>query len=141
MLNLIRAVINRLKILLATVAAQELESDCLLQHAERKAELLRQADRYADEGLTSIADELRQQAEAIHLDRPLECVLPALSHLQNTPETNLQQANGEPLALPVPTISNGAPGLLAPIASESPPQTNSSENRSDPKVTGRKKNR
>jgi hypothetical protein len=39
--HLFRAVLDRIKVLLALSAALELEADALARHAERKAELLR----------------------------------------------------------------------------------------------------
>lgn len=47
MIALFRAVIERVKALFITAAALDLEADFVARHAERQAELLRQADRYA----------------------------------------------------------------------------------------------
>jgi hypothetical protein len=80
MLNLFRAVIDRLKALLATTAALELEAEVLARHAERKAELLRQAESYEADELPAVAGELRQQAEALDLRQPRAGVRPALEH-------------------------------------------------------------
>ncbi len=71
MLQLFWSVVERLKVLLATAAAQELEADFLLRHAQRKAELLRQAQAFEQEGLTAVAQELRQRAEDLYTHRPL----------------------------------------------------------------------
>src|SRR6059058_2256976 len=108
MLSVFRPLIERVKALFALSAAQELEADLLLREAERRAELLRQAERYDAEGLHGIAQHLRQQAEQVSVQRPLAGVLPALAHLQtglaNTPDTP---------KLPAP--DNGTlPGLEAP---------------------------
>jgi len=81
MFSIFRAIIDRVKALFAVSAAQELESEILLRDVERKAELLRQADRYAAEGLHGIANHLRQQAEAVTVQRPLASVLPGLENL------------------------------------------------------------
>src|SRR3954452_5364595 len=81
MLSVFRPFIERVKALFAVSAAQELEGDLLLREAERRAELLRQAERYDAEGLHGIANHLRQQVEAISVQRPLAGVLPALEHL------------------------------------------------------------
>ena len=81
MLSVFRAIIDRLKALFASRAALELEADCLAQHAERQAELLRLADRYEAEGLCGIAANLRHQVEEASFERPLASVLPALTHL------------------------------------------------------------
>ena len=82
MFALFRPLIERVKTLFAVSAAQELEADLLLRDAERRAELLRQAERYEEEGLHGIAQHLRQQAEQVSVQRPLVGVLPALAHLQ-----------------------------------------------------------
>lgn len=84
MIALFRAVIERVKALFITTAALDLEAEFVARHAERQAELLRQADRYAEEGLHGIADHLRRRAEALDLQQPLASVLPAVEHLQDT---------------------------------------------------------
>jgi len=110
MFALFRAVIDRLKVMFATSAALELESEFLARDAERRAELLRQADRYQEEGLTGIAGHLRQQAENLSAQRPLAGLLPAVAHLQeNLPDTAE--------ALESPTPDNAPlPGLDAPAS-------------------------
>lgn len=85
MLTLFRALVERVKALFITTAALDLEADFVALHAERKADLLRQAARYEEEGLHGIADHLRRQAEEIDVQRPLAGVLPAVAHLQDTP--------------------------------------------------------
>ena len=110
MFALFRAVIDRLKVLFATSAALELESEFLARDAERRAELLRQADRYEEEGLRGIAQHLRQQAEQVSVQRPLAGVLPALAHLQ----TGLADTPDTP-ELPAPTNAT-LPGLDAPAS-------------------------
>ena len=82
MLSIFRPLIERVKVLFAVSAAQELEADLLLREAERRAELLRQAERYDAEGLHGIAQHLRQQAEQVSVQRPLAGMLPAVAHLQ-----------------------------------------------------------
>ena len=108
MLSVFHPLIERVKALFAVSAAQELEADLLLRDAERRAELLRQAERYEAEGLHGIAGHLRQQAEQVSVQRPLAGVLPALAHLQagltETPDT---------AGLPAPN-SGTLPGLDAP---------------------------
>jgi hypothetical protein len=91
MLNLFRAIIARVKALLATSAALELEAEALARHAERQADLLRLAGRYEEEGLHAVARALRQQAEALDLRQPLadwqaEEERPALPAAASTPE-------------------------------------------------------
>jgi hypothetical protein len=85
MMALFRALTERLKTLFVTDIALDFEAELLTRAAERQAELLRQADRYDGEGLHGIAEQLRRQAEAIDLQRPLAGVLPALAHWQGTP--------------------------------------------------------
>ncbi|MDB5313930.1 MAG: hypothetical protein JWO38_8132, partial [Gemmataceae bacterium] len=80
MLTLFRAVVDRLKVLFATAAAAELEAEFLAREAERRADLFRQADRYAADGLPVVAAGLRARAEALSADRPGGTVLPAMAH-------------------------------------------------------------
>ena len=88
----------------AANAAMEFEAELLVHDAERKAELLRQADRYEAEGLHAVAAQLRQRADALSLDRPLAAVLPSLAHWQaSEPTPNLlsQPESTESLGLPL----------------------------------------
>jgi len=91
MFSIFRTLIDRLKTLFATTAAQELEAEVLAQDAERRAELLRQADRYEQEGLPSIALQLRQRVAQLDVQRPLAQVLPVMAHLQAGPAQPLEQ--------------------------------------------------
>jgi hypothetical protein len=88
MFALFRALTERLKALFVTDVALDFEAELLARAAERQAELLRRADRYAAEGLQGIAGQLRRRAEEIDINRPLAGVLPALQHLQTTPPDN-----------------------------------------------------
>ena len=83
MIALFRAVIERVKALFITTAALDLEADFVAHHAERRAELLRQADHYEEEGLLGIANHLRRQVAELDLQRPLAGVLPSIAHLQD----------------------------------------------------------
>jgi hypothetical protein len=94
MFHLFRAVIDRIKVLLATSAARELEADALARHAERKAELLRLAEQYESEKLHAVALELRNQVEALDWKQPLAGVRIALASWQGA---------DAPPALPTPT--------------------------------------
>lgn len=110
MLFLFRAIIDRVKTLFAISAAQELEAECLSRDAERRADLLRQADRYDDEGLHGIAQQLRRRAEELDHRQPLAGVLPGIQHL-----TDQDHATATPL-LPAPASSAApevAPNRLA----------------------------
>ena len=95
MLTLFRAVIERVKVLLATAAAADLEADFLARDAERKAELLRRADAYAAEGFPTVAAGLRRQAEDLDTARPGGAVLPALAHW----------LGGESVPTPLPALT------------------------------------
>ena len=89
MLSIFRGVVDRVKALFATSAALELEAEFQARHAERQADLLRLADRYAAEGRHGIAANLRRQAEETSPERPLASVLPALTHLGCGAQTSL----------------------------------------------------
>jgi hypothetical protein len=109
MFALFRAITERLKALFPTGAALELESELLARDAERRAEWLRQDDRYENEGLHGIAQHLRQQAEQVSVQRPLAGVLPAVAHLQLGPADN---AGTPPLPTQDSDNDNGTlPGL------------------------------
>ena len=89
MFALFRALTNRLKALFLTEVGLDFEAQLLTRDAERRAELLRQAQRYEEEGLHALAEHLRRRAESISLERPLASVLPAVAHLQTTlPDTS-----------------------------------------------------
>ena len=81
----------------------------LARDAERKADLLRQAQKFDDEGLKDVAQHLRQQTQALGVERPLASVLPAIEHLQKT-ERTLFPIEDSPavvmLPAPVPQITN-----------------------------------
>ena len=104
MFALFRAVLDRLKTLLATSAALELEADALARHAQHKAELLRLAEQYESEKLPAVAQELRQHAEAHDLQRPLASVVHALAFGQGSEASP---------ALPAPADGTSA-ALAAP---------------------------
>lgn len=100
MFHLFRAGIDRIKILLATSAALELEADALACHAERKAELLRLAEHYESEKLSVVAQELRQHAEALDVKQPLAGVMTSLASWQGV---------DAPPALPAPAKEPAQP--------------------------------
>src|SRR5947209_1477385 len=79
--TLFRMVVDRVAGLFAAAAAADLEAEFLARDALRRAELLRQADRYAAEGLATVAGRLRRQAEGLAADRPAGAALPAVAHL------------------------------------------------------------
>ncbi len=55
MFNFFASLMGRVKAMFAANAALDLEADVLARSAERKAELLRRAQHYEDEGLDGIA--------------------------------------------------------------------------------------
>jgi hypothetical protein len=81
MLGLFRAVVERVKAVLAVRAAQEIEADVLAHAAHRRAELLELAARYEAQGQGEVAAELRAAVGTVDDDRPLAGVLPAVEHL------------------------------------------------------------
>lgn len=82
MLWIFRALADRLKALFVSDMAQEFETQMLARDAERQADLLRQAKKYEQEGLTEVARILRQRALASDPQCPLAIVLPAIEHLK-----------------------------------------------------------
>lgn len=104
MFALFRALTDRVKALFITTAALDFEADFLTRQAERKANLLRQAAQYEDEGLPLIARDLRQQAETLSGQRPLASVLPSIEHLEaDRPNDLLQLPNLPKQNAPVET--------------------------------------
>jgi hypothetical protein len=106
MFEIYRALSNRVKAVFAADAALEFEAEFLTRAAERKAELLRQAERYEREGLRGIALHLRRQAEELSEQRPLASVLPAIDHLAGRdsaalPDTTSAVASASPERLPL----------------------------------------
>jgi hypothetical protein len=81
MLGLFRALVERVKAVLAVRAAQEIEADALAHAAQRRAELLGLAARYEAEGQHEVAAEVRAAVGRVDADRPVAVVLPAVSHL------------------------------------------------------------
>jgi hypothetical protein len=81
--SLFRALTDRFKAMFATNAALDLEAEFFARDAQRRAELLRQADGYEREGLTGVAEGLRRQVHSLGVQQPLASVLPALGHLKS----------------------------------------------------------
>ncbi len=111
MLAFFRALLDRLKALLLTDASLDLQAQAVVRAAERKADLLRRAAAYENEGLASVAADLRGQAEALDLSRPLALVAPLLEALSIDspaappipgPASPNPGANGGPSQLPQP---------------------------------------
>jgi hypothetical protein len=81
MMGLFRAVVERVKAVLAARAAQEIDADATAHAAEQRVELFKRAAEYEAEGQTEVEAELRAAAGRVDPDRPLAGVLPALAHL------------------------------------------------------------
>jgi hypothetical protein len=106
MFALFRALSDRVKAMFAADAALEFEAEFLARAAERKAELLRRAERYEQEGLRGIALHLRRHAEELSEQRPLASVLPAIGHLAGSnsavlPHATSTGASASPEPLPL----------------------------------------
>lgn len=104
MFSIVNSMIARVKALFVTHAALELEAELTASCAERRAELLRQATRYEDEGLSGIAQHLRKQADELSAQRPGASVLAALAHVRLDQAQSIQQTP----ALPAPKKKKGA---------------------------------
>jgi hypothetical protein len=101
MFHLFRAVLDRIKVLLATSAALELEADALARHAQRKAELLQLAQQYEAEKLPAVSLELRQYAEALDLQQPLAGITTALASWQGADTHPALPAPADPISPPL----------------------------------------
>ncbi len=112
MLAFFRVLLDRLKALLLADAALDLQAQALARAAERQAELLRRAAAYENEGLATVAADLREQAEALDLSRPLALVVTTLEAISAEswatppipgPASPSPPASGGPVPLPQPT--------------------------------------
>jgi len=112
LLTLFRVVTDRVKAMFVTNAAMEFEAEFVARDAERRAELLRQADRYDAEGLTSVASRLRQQSESLNTNQPLANILPSAMHLIDTEVCGF---NG-PTLFSLPARDDNAPMKALPAA-------------------------
>jgi hypothetical protein len=108
-----KALADRLKALFATDVASDFEAQLVARDAERKAELLRQAQKYQDEGLNGIAQHIRQQTESLGTQRPLASVLPAIEHWHTT-EKCLFLEEDEPAAALLPAPAPTSPATPIP---------------------------
>ena len=107
MIQLVRNVIDRVKAMFTLDAMLDLEQQFVTRQAERKAELIRTAHRYEQEGLTAIAADLRRQADELSEQRPLQTVMPFLGDKRSAPlnseRPRLQDRRSvTPLPLPKP---------------------------------------
>jgi hypothetical protein len=92
MLWLFRKVVDRLKALLVADAALDLEAEFLARHADRKAELLRKADEYAEQGLADVAEELRAQAAQTDIEGYRDAALALADHYEQAAAARLASA-------------------------------------------------
>lgn len=75
--------VDRLRSLFLTEVGLDMEAQFLRREAERKADLMRQAKNYEEEGFDDIAKTLREQAGENSIERPLASVLPSMHHLEH----------------------------------------------------------
>ena len=113
MFSVFRTLIDRFKALFLMHAVLELEADLIATCAEHKAELLRQADRYDQEGLHGIAQHLRQQVESLSTRKPLDRALAPIAQLQVEAAESSKPAEAKPQILPVPARSSAEPAEQA----------------------------
>ena len=100
MFSVVRTLIDRFKALFIMHAVLELEADLIATCAEHKAELLRQADRYDQEGLHGIAQHLRQQVESLSTVKPLDHAAAPAAQLQVEAAESSKPTDTEPQILP-----------------------------------------
>ena len=77
--------VQQLRALFLTEVGLGFEAQFLTREAERKADLLRKANQYDEEGFPEIAETLRERAGQISIERPLASVCPAAQHLELQP--------------------------------------------------------
>jgi hypothetical protein len=97
MLALFQSIVDRIKAMFAADAALDLEAQFVARQADRKADLLRKAAEFEEEGLTRIAQELRLHAEALSIKRPLDAIQPAAAELGSDAKRGAQSPH-KPLA-------------------------------------------
>ena len=117
MVRLLRALFARIKAMFVADAALEIQAEIAARGAERKADLYRLAARYDEEGLASVAHDLRRQAEALDLSQAIMGdVVPAVDVLVNDdprPPMAAVATNGSPtaaaLAEPAEPLAKSSP--------------------------------
>ncbi|MFO0865661.1 MAG: hypothetical protein U0744_13580 [Gemmataceae bacterium] len=82
MFGFFRTLYGRVKAMFVREVALDLEADLLSRSADRHAEIERQARRYEQEGLPSVARYLRSQVQHLRSDRPLATILETANHLE-----------------------------------------------------------
>jgi hypothetical protein len=109
MFSILPNLITRLKVLLLTFLVADIEADVIAAAAERKAELLRQAQSFEKEQMPDIAVQIRAQAEGVALDRPLASVSAAVAHLQ-PPAAPASSEDQTPASASPPPVEASQPG-------------------------------
>jgi hypothetical protein len=123
-----KALADRVKALFITDVASDFEAQLVARDAERKAELLRQAQKYQDEGLNGIAQHMRQQTESLGTQRPLASVLPAIEHLHAT-EKCLCLDEDKPAVAVLPASAPASPVTPLPALPPVPQVANKKKGR------------
>ena len=111
---LFRSLTDRLKAMFVADVATDFEAQLLARDAERRAELLRQAQRYEDEGLKGVAQEMRQQTESLGTQRPMASVLPAIEFFHST-EAGLFPEDDKPAVALLPAPAPAVPPVKASL--------------------------
>jgi hypothetical protein len=105
MIWIFKALSDRLKALFVADLASDFEAQHLARNAERKAALLRQAQGYEDEGLKSVAQDMRLQTESLSTRKPMASVLPAIEFFHATEKDLFLEDDQSAVAmLPAPTL-------------------------------------
>lgn len=105
MFAILKAIAGRIKTLLVLDAVADLETELITRQAERKAELYRQAARYEENGQDDVAGFLRQEADQLSHQQPLQRVLPALNDLTGGPDEK-PAAETQPVPAKLPASSS-----------------------------------
>jgi hypothetical protein len=90
--------VERIKALLLSEATLDLEAQALVRHAERKADLYRRAAALEAEGLPTVADELRRQAETLNPQEPLGLTPMQKADSDDVPPLRIAEGTAAPLA-------------------------------------------
>src|SRR3954453_11917995 len=102
MRSLFQTIADRLRGVFVAALALGCEAPLRSRQADRRAELLVQAEQHDRHGFPSVAAQLRHQAEALALDRPLASILPALEHWR-ADDTDIESDLATPMTHPIPT--------------------------------------
>src|SRR3954453_4030477 len=116
MRSLFQTIADRLRGVFVAALALGCEAPLRSRQADRRAELLVQAEQHDRHGFPTVAAQLRHQAEALSLDRPLHGGLPGLEDWRAdppptpaAPDPASEPAPAPPMPHPIPT-HNGTTG-------------------------------